>query len=204
MIIYGASGHAKVIIDIIKSLPNHSIDLVIDDNPAINKLLDYEVEHELLDISPDREVVLAIGKNMIRYNLAGKLNIKFCSPLIHSSAIVSDSSMLGNGSVVMAQAVINSSAEIGEHCIINSGAMVEHDVYINDFVHISPGAIITGNVKIGTGTHVGAGATIIPGIEVGKWVTIGAGAVVIENIPDFAVVVGNPAKVVKFNKIGDE
>lgn len=204
MIIYGASGHAKVIIDIIKSRNNHSIDLIIDDNPAINKILDYKVQHEAGKIMPDQEVVLAIGRNNIRYNLARKLDCNFCSPLIHNSAVISEDTFLGKGTVVMAQAVINSSTQIGEHCIINSGAIVEHDVQMEDFVHVSPGAIITGNVKIGIGTHVGAGATIIPGIEIGKWVTIGAGAVVIENIPDYAVVVGNPGKVIKFNRIENE
>ena len=204
MIIYGASGHAKVIIDIIKSGNCHSIDLIVDDNPAIKTILNYKVEHQLGDNMQDQEVVLAIGKNNIRYNLAKKLKHHFCSPLIHTSAVVSEDAILGKGSVVMAQAVINSSTEIGEHCIINSGAMVEHDVYIEDFVHISPGTTITGNVKIGIGTQVGAGATIIPEIEIGKWVTIGAGAVVIENIPDYAVVVGNPAKVIKFNRIENE
>lgn len=204
MIIYGASGHAKVIIDIIKSANSHSIDLIVDDNPAIKSLLNYKVEHQLNDNIQDQEMVLAIGKNHIRYNLSKKLNYNFCSPLIHPSAVIAESVLLGKGSVVMANAVINSSTEIGEHCIINSGAVVEHDVSMEDFVHISPGAIITGNVNIGTGTHIGAGATIIPGIEIGKWVTIGAGAIVIENIPDCAVVVGNPAKVIKFNSIENE
>ena len=81
---------------------------------------------------------------------------------------------------------------------------MEHDVQIEDFVHISPGSVITGGIKIGEGTQVGAGATVIPGITIGKWVTIGAGAVVINDIPDFAVVVGNPAKIIKFNKTNNE
>jgi len=49
------------------------------------------------------------------------------------------------------------------------------------------------------GPHVGAGAVVIPNIIIGKWVTIGAGAVIIKDIPDFAVVVGNPGRVIKIN-----
>jgi len=66
-------------------------------------------------------------------------------------------------------------------------------------VHISPNASLAGDVYIGEGTHIGIGAVIIQGLKVGKWVTIGAGAVVINDIPDFAVVVGNPGKIKKYN-----
>ena len=104
----------------------------------------------------------------------------------------------------MANAVINSSVKIGRHCIVNSGAVVEHDSIIKDFVHISLSATITGNVHIGEGTHIGAGAIVIPGVSIGKWVTVGAGAVILNDLPDFSVVVGNPGKVIKYNKITDE
>jgi acetyltransferase EpsM len=56
-------------------------------------------------------------------------------------------------------------------------------------------------VKVGEGTHIGIGSSVIQGITIGKWVTIGAGAVIIRDIPDFAVVVGNPGKIIKYNEI---
>ena len=77
---------------------------------------------------------------------------------------------------------------------------MEHDCIVSDFVHIAPKATLCGNVRIGEGTHVGAGSTIIQGIKVGKWATIGAGAVVINDVPDYAIVVGVPGKIVKFDK----
>jgi acetyltransferase EpsM len=58
---------------------------------------------------------------------------------------------------------------------------------------------LAGNVTIGEGSHVGIGATVIQGITIGKWVTIGAGTVIIKDIPDYAVVVGNPGKIIKYN-----
>ncbi len=70
---------------------------------------------------------------------------------------------------------------------------------LEDFVHISPNVAIAGGVKIGEGTHIGIGACIIPGITIGKWVTVGAGAIIIKDVPDFAVVVGNPAKIIKYS-----
>lgn len=54
-------------------------------------------------------------------------------------------------------------------------------------------------MSIGEGTHVGIGAIIIQGLKIGKWATIGAGTVVLDDIPDYAVVVGNPGKVIKYN-----
>ena len=202
MIVYGASGHGKVIIDIITAL-HLKIDQVLDDNPEIAALQNYQVGQKLDDSLKDSEVVIAVGNNGIRKRISEK-NMNFCDALVHPSAVVSDSVKLLKGTVVMANAVINASTSIGKHCIINSGSIVEHDVEIGDFSHISPGAIITGNVSIGEGTHIGAGATIIPGIKIGNWATIGAGAVIIENVPDFAVVVGNPGKIIKFNKTTHE
>ena len=76
---------------------------------------------------------------------------------------------------------------------------MEHDCKISDFAHISPNAALAGNVEVGEGTHVGIGASVIQGIKIGKWATIGAGAVVIKDVPDFAVVVGSPARIIKYN-----
>ncbi|MCM8570470.1 acetyltransferase [Gramella jeungdoensis] len=204
MIIYGASGHAKVIVDIIKSMDSYSVDFVLDDDPEVKELVGFEVKHQLTDEMKDQKLVLAIGNNQTRYKLASKLQQSYCSALIHKSAVISEDIDIREGSVVMANAVINSSTVIGKHCIINSGAIVEHDVKLEDFVHISPNATVTGNVVIGEGSQIGAGATVIPGVQIGKWVTVGAGAIVIEDIPDFAVVVGNPAKIIKFNRIENE
>ncbi|MFC0184902.1 DapH/DapD/GlmU-related protein [Pseudarcicella hirudinis] len=74
---------------------------------------------------------------------------------------------------------------------------------MEDFVHISPNACICGGVSIGEGTHIGAGAIVIQGISIGRWATIGAGAVIVKNVPDYAVVVGNPGKIIKYNKLSE-
>lgn len=203
MIVYGASGHGKVIIDIIKS-SNNTVDFVVDDNPEIKELQGYPVRHEIVDEMRNSLVVLAVGNNSIRRKLSINIDQKFSKALIHNTAVVAESVSIGEGSVVMANSVINSSTNIGKHAIVNSGSIVEHDVYMDDFVHVSPGAIITGNVSIGEGTHIGAGATVIPGVRIGKWATIGAGAVIIKDIPDNAVVVGNPGQIIKFNTIENE
>ncbi|MCH4823818.1 acetyltransferase [Gramella lutea] len=203
MIIFGASGHGKVIIDVIESTGN-SVDFVIDDDVSVKELLEYKVDHSFNASMKNQPVIIAVGKNQTRKRIAERLENSISEALVHRSAMVSNSSFIDFGSVVMANASINSSATIGKHCIINTNSVVEHDSILSDFVHISPGAVITGNVKIGEGSHVGAGAIVIPGITIGKWVTIGAGAVIIEDIPDNAVVVGNPGRIIKFNTVENE
>ncbi|CAL66952.1 acetyltransferase [Christiangramia forsetii] len=204
MVIYGASGHAKVIIDIVRSNNEKTIDFIFDDNHSIKELLGIKVRHNWTNEMRKRPSVIAIGNNIIRRNITEKFENAFCEALVHKSAVLSTNIFIGDGSVIMPNAVINSSAKIGVHCILNTGSIVEHDVVINDFVHISPGVTVTGNVQIGEGTQIGAGATIIPGIKIGKWATIGAGAVIINDVPDFSVVVGNPGKTIKFNKLENE
>lgn len=197
MNIYGASGHGKVIIDIANS-QNIKINYILDDNPEVRILSGYEVTHEITEDVLKGNSILAVGENRIRKNLAEKFKGCFSDALCHSSSIVSSSAKLGKGTVVMANASINGDAVMGEHCIINTGAVVEHDCHLGDFVHVSPNAALAGDVSVGEGSQIGIGAVVIPGIRIGKWVTVGAGTVVIENIPDNAVVVGNPGKIIKY------
>lgn len=204
MLIYGASGHAKVIIDIINSNSSkENIKFVFDDDPEIRSLIGYSVKHSWNKELEKEHAIIAIGNNHTRKKVAASL-LHFHSALVHSKAVLSERKAIGLGTVVMAGAVINSDVRIGKHCIINTSAILEHDVEVHDFTHISPGAIITGNVVINEGVHIGAGATVIPGVSVGKWATVGAGAVVIEDVPDYAVAVGNPARIIKYNKFGNE
>jgi len=199
MNIYGASGHGKVIIDIIKSV-NGNITSVYDDNENISEVYGYSVLHDLKDVMLQRGTILAIGDNEIRRKVANSFKGKFNEAIIHSSAVVSDSTRLDLGTVIMANSSINADVNIGRHCIINTGAVVEHDCKLADYVHISPNSALAGNVEVGEGTHIGIGAVVIPGVKIGAWVKIGAGTVIINDIPDFAVVVGNPGKIIKHIK----
>ncbi|GGH35311.1 acetyltransferase [Mangrovimonas yunxiaonensis] len=195
MYLFGASGHGKVIAEIAEAC-QVKIDGFIDADTSKLKLLDYEVIHQLPRDAV--EVIITIGDNATRKQVAIQNKFSTYSKLIHPSAVVSKRVKIKAGTVVMAGAVINSDTQIGAHCIINTNASVDHDCIIEDFVHISPNVALAGGVTIGEGTHVGIGASIIPGVTVGKWCTIGAGAVVIEDIPDGATAVGIPAKPIKF------
>lgn len=196
MNLYGASGHAKVIIDVIHSL-SLKVDHIFDDDQNVRFLEGNRVSHKLTEEFCNGETIISIGNNEIRKKVSEDFSGRIHSAICHSSAIISPSAQLMKGTVVMANASVNASAIIGEHCIINTGATVEHDCMLENLVHISPNAALAGGVKVGEGSHIGIGAVVIPGISIGKWVTVGAGAVVINNIPDRVVVVGNPAHIIK-------
>ena len=201
--LYGASGHGKVIIDILKS-NSIKVDLVLDDNPKETAILGVSiVKTSTIDFNGISYLIISIGNNGIRKKISNTLlHINFITA-IHPNSIISKYSKIGNGTVIMAGAIVNPEVVIGNHCIINTGAIIDHDCIIDNFVHISPGVSLAGNVTIGEGAHIGIGASVIQGVKIGKWVTIGAGAVVIKDIPDFAVAVGNPSKTIKYieNKI---
>lgn len=193
--ILGAGGHAKVVIEITEQL-GYEIEGVYDQNTNIDSVLDYQVSNDFESLSHKENLFYALGNNNNRKLNALKYNATYLN-LIHPSAIVSKRVFLGNGNVVMAGAVINSSVIIGNHCIINTSACIDHDCTIGDFVHISPNAALAGYVKVLEGTQIGIGASIKQNITIGKWSIIGAGAVVVNDVPDYVIVVGNPAKIIK-------
>lgn len=195
MILYGASGHAKVIIDILK-VTTTSITRIIDDNPKSNEILGIPIEKSNLATKYEDHVVISIGDNNIRKKISEKYQFNY-QTIVHPSAVISEFSEVGEGTVIMANAVVNPCVTIGKHCIINTASVVEHDCKISDFVHISPSASLAGNVEVGEGSHIGIGASVIQGIKIGKWAIVGAGAVIIRDVPDFATVVGNPGRIIK-------
>ena len=194
MYLFGASGHAKVIMDILNA-SNIKIDALIDDNTEINELHGHKVLHGITDASP---VIVSIGSNAIRKSIVEKLSGEF-GTAIHPSAIISPTAKVGEGTVVMQGSIIQSDTIIGRHCIINTKASIDHECVIGDYAHISPGSILCGNISIGEGTWIGAGSIIIPGVKIGKNSIIGAGSVVVKDIPDGVVAYGNPCKVIREN-----
>ncbi|MEI2275628.1 acetyltransferase [Sphingobacterium sp. ML3W] len=194
MYLFGASGHGKVIAEILES-NKIKVSGFIDEDRGKENLLGYNVFHK-----PPAEVVkviISIGNNRVRKIVVDSYNNFQYETAIHAAAHVSSRMYVGNGTVVMAGATINADVNIGNHSIINTNTSVDHDCIIGDFVHLSPNVALAGNVEVGEGTHVGIGACIIQGIKIGKWCTIGAGAVIIKDVPDGCTVVGNPGRIIK-------
>jgi len=118
--------------------------------------------------------------------------------IIHPSAVVSPTAIIGKGTVVCAGAVINARAKIGSGSIINTSASVDHDCKLGQFVHISPGANLAGGVSVGDESWVGIGASIRDGVSIGSNCIVGAGSAVLSDIEPGQTVAGVPAR-----KIGD-
>ena len=195
----GASGHAKVILEILEQ-QGVAIGCLIDSNPNIVGLLDYSVATELPEVFDmvNDSIIISIGNNFTRKKLAMDNRCSFAKA-IHPSSNLSPRCEVREGTVVMAGVSVNTGVKIGAHVILNTNSSVDHDCVIENFVHVSPNAALAGNIFVGEGSHIGAGATIIQGVRIGKWVTIGAGAVIINNVPDYAVVVGSPGRIIKYN-----
>jgi len=196
MYLYGASGHGKVIADIVIA-QGDSIGGFIDADTS-KQVWQYPTYATLPDhVTEADAIIISIGNNRIRQRLANELAAYRFASAIHPSAVISHHSSIGVGTVIMANVTINADVTVGTHCILNTNCSIDHDCVLENFVHVSPNATLCGNVYVGEGTHVGAGAVIIQGKRIGKNVTIGAGAVVIRDVPDNAVVVGNPAKQIR-------
>ena len=195
MLIYGAGGHAKVIISTI--LANRlSVDLIFDDNPDKKEIYGMTVSRFYnSDIFPEQQLIIAIGDNLTRRKISGQIKHSF-GITIHPSAEVDKTVRIGEGTVVLHNTVIQSDSIIGRHVIINTAVSVDHDCVIGDFVHLAPGVILSGNVYVGENTLVGVGSIIAPGLKIGENCLIAAGSVVTSNIPDGAIVRGNPARII--------
>lgn len=190
--LFGASGHAKVIMDVIEAQGNN-LGCLFDDAPHCSTLRGKTV-YKATETNVMEPLIISIGSNRIRKHISERYLVHY-STAVHPTAMVSGSVSIGDGTVVMHGAIIQADTVIGKHCIINSGASIDHECHIEDFVHVSPHATLCGNVHVGEGSWIGAGATIIPGIKVGRWCIIGAGSVVIHDVPDGSTAVGNPCKV---------
>lgn len=192
--LFGAGGHGRVIMEIIEAAGDNA-GVFYDDNPTVGELNGSRV-CKAVDSEIEGPVIVSIGDNEMRKRVVERLNADFATA-VHPSAIVSPSSHIDAGSVVMHGSVIQANARIGKHCIINTVSSVDHDCKIGDYVHISPRATLCGNVSIGEGTLIGSGAVVVQGVRIGKWSIIGAGSVVIKDIPDGVIAYGNPCEVHK-------
>lgn len=201
MIVIGASGHSKVIIEALFS-NGLKPDFIIDDNPKVEDIFGIEVK-KCTEFPASKKVVIAVGDNRSRKEISDSHLFDY-QKVFHRQSLISKTAKIGDGTVVLAQAVVNPDAVIGRHCIINTASVIEHDCMLADFVHVSPKAALAGGVVVGEGVHIGISACVIQGVKIGRWAVIGAGAVIVEDVPDYATVVGNPGRVIKINKPSNE
>jgi sugar O-acyltransferase (sialic acid O-acetyltransferase NeuD family) len=204
ILIFGAGGHAKVVaevaracgLEVIGFLEDHSLR---DGIPYFgSQVVDwnrYEQDRERWRLIP---IALAVGDNSGRGEVYQRL-ISAGSQirsLVHSSAVISPTAVIGSGTVVMAAAVVNADAHIGMGVIVNTSAVVEHDCRVGDFAHLSPNVALGGGARVGPRAHLGIGAVVLPRVEIGADSIVGAGSVVLDAVEPGTTVVGAPARVI--------
>jgi len=202
--VYGASGHGKVVADILMAGKNADFAGFIDDRDELlgTSVLGLPVFGGRLWLQHEASkakviVALGIGDNFARQKVAENCLAwgAELATIIHPTASVSMAVRLGPGTVVMAQAAINADAMIGNGVIVNTSASIDHDVKIGDFAHVAPNASMGGASQLGVLSQLGMGAVVIQCITVGARTIVGAGAVVISDVPDGVVAFGVPASV---------
>ena len=199
LIIYGGGGHAKALIDVVRTMDLYQIVGVLDDNPAVRgDLLGVPVlggAEQLPNLYQQGmrlavNAVGGIGDVKIRIQIFERLaQAGFSFPtLIHPRAVIEPSAMLKDGGQVFPLAYVGSEVKAGFGTIINTGAIISHECLLGDFVNISPGAILAGQVKVGNGALIGMGATLNLQVQVGAGARIGNGATVKSDVPAGGIV----------------
>ena len=214
ILIFGAGGHGKVIIDIVEKQDKfHIIGMTDCKKKKGDVVYGYPIVGDInvleqAEYAQINEGIVAIGDNWTREQLVSRISkirpgFRFITA-IHPSATIARGVEIGEGSVLMAGVIVNSDTFIGNHSIINTKSSVGHDCKISDYVTIGPGVTIGGEVRINTFTAISLGASIIHDIGVGANTVVGAGAVVVGNIGDGLVVCGVPAKMVRTRTYGEK
>ncbi|OCH37531.1 acyltransferase [Aliivibrio fischeri] len=127
-------------------------------------------------------------------------------------SVVLKDAVIGNDCNICAHTLIENDVILGNNVTVKSGVYIWDGIRIEDDVFIGPNATFTNDntprskqypeqfltTVIKKGASIGANATILPGVTLGEFCMVGAGSVVTKDIPAYALVVGNPAKFVRF------
>jgi len=208
IVVVGASGHAKVVIDMLQLARQFEIVGIIDTAlPAGSTFQGCPVlgPDEVIDNLPNRAqlhgFIVAIGDNGLRARVTQNLLTRHPEltlvTAVHPAATVAHDATLGAGTVVMAEAVIGPGCRADTGCIINTRASLDHDGHMEDYASLAPAAVTGGDCRIGNRSAIGIGATLKHGVTIGQNSIIGAGATVMKDIGDNRVAYGTPAEVIR-------
>ncbi len=213
VIILGAGGHGRVVLDILLQAGQHKPIGFLDNNKA---LLGRRIDglpvlggmERLQDIQ-SRGIpgaIVAIGDNGLRRGFGDVIEREGLDIVsaVHPSAQLAGSVSLGKGVVIAAGALVCAHCQIGDYAILNTGCIVDHESMIGTSAHVCPGVRLAGHVTVESGAFVGIGATVVQNIRIGFEAVVGAGAVVTQDVDPMTTVVGVPARVVKASPSPDE
>lgn len=214
LLVIGASGHAKAVIEAVEGGGVYQVCGLIDSIQDVGAVFfGYPIlgnEADLPKLAREygtNRGFIAIGDNWQRALVARrvrKLLPQFeLAVVADPSARVSRRVAIGAGTCLMPGAIINADARIGQCCIVNTRASLDHDSVMEDFASLAPGATVGGKACIGAYSAISLNAGVIEKCRVGTHVVVGAGAIVTQDIADFSVAVGVPAKTIRRRKEGE-
>ncbi|MCC7146003.1 MAG: acetyltransferase [Phycisphaeraceae bacterium] len=195
LLIYGAGGHGWVVAESAQAA-GWQIRGFLDDSLSTGPIGPWDLLDKSILEKSALPIHVAIGHNAARRLVSERLLKagKTLATVIHPSAWISPTSVLGDGVYVGPQASVNAQARLGRGVIVNTAAVVEHHTIISPFAHLGPGSILTGQAEVREETLLGAGCVVLPKVRVGARVTVAAGAVVLRDVPADQTVMGVPAK----------
>ena len=199
LVVYGAGGHGRSVVALLRELGYFDIIGYVDDGyPIGDQVFGLEVlggADHLATLAQNGvrmaiNAVGGIGDLQVRLSVFDYLHkAGFFNPtVIHPTAFLEKSSHLDHGVQVFPFAYVGTEVQVGYGCIINTGAIVSHNCVLESYVNLSPGATLAGGVIVGEGALIGMQATVNLNVRVGQRVRIGNGATVKEDVPDGGVV----------------
>jgi sugar O-acyltransferase (sialic acid O-acetyltransferase NeuD family) len=204
-IFLGSGGHASVLFSILEKQIDFDLVAVADvaeKQAQIFKKKKIVSDHQVLDYD-ELDLKLINGLGSVKSGLQRSQLFKQFKyqqyqfeSIIDDTAIVAEDVLLSEGVQITAGAIVQMGSALAENVLINTRAVVEHHCVIDAHVHVATGAILCGAVSVGESSFIGAGSVIKQGITIGRQCTVGAGAVVVKDVPDYATVVGIPARIV--------
>lgn len=203
LVILGAGGHARVLLDALRSHETAvtgciALDAPGDDWPAGIAWLGDDDALDTLDPVVTRLVngvgaASSVKRRQEVFRRAKEKGFQF-ERVIHPGGIIGTDVTLGEGVQIMAGTVVQTGSVLGDNMVINTRASVDHDCWIGAHAFIAPGATLCGDVRIEDSAFIGAGATVIPGVTVGAGTLVAAGATVIRDTGAGRTVGGIPAQ----------
>ena len=203
LVIYGAGGLGREILDVVQSRPDgHAEILFADDGLDPGTIVaGHRViggfDH-LCEMSRGAaSVVIGVGKPAIRAHIWQRLRDAGFLPatVIDPTAVVRPSATVKPGCVVGAKAFVSCGAVLHENVVINVGAMVAHDAEIGPHSVVQPLATVNGTAWVGEATEIGAGANVMPGRRIADHAIVAMGAAAFVDVGPNVTVMGNPARI---------
>jgi sugar O-acyltransferase (sialic acid O-acetyltransferase NeuD family) len=197
LLVVGAGGHAKVVIDAAEAA-GFEIAGVLGTAGDASEILGHPVSQDPEGVQADGFIV-AIGDNALRSRFFAEYRAAGLAPssVVHPSAILGTDVVIGDGTFIAAGVIVNTGARVGADTILNTGCTLDHDCIIGAHSHIGPQAALCGAVILGEGVLLGVGSCASPRSSVGEWSVVGAGAAVVGDLPARSVCVGVPARAIR-------